>query len=92
MKIQAILFDLGKVIIDFTFKPAIEALHSRCSITREEFEDFLWDEAWIRRYERGEITTQEFYDYLCKTASLQMRFSQFCETWSSIFAPGTIIS
>jgi FMN phosphatase YigB (HAD superfamily) len=92
VKIQAILFDLGKVIIDFTFSTAVEALHSSCSISRAELEELLWDEAWIRRYERGEITASQFHEYLCRTAKLGMEFPQFCQTWSSVFLPGTLIS
>ena len=74
MKIEAILFDLGKVIIDFTFKTALEVLHQSCAISREQFDQVLWDEAWIRRYERGEITATEFHTYLRDCASLIMEF------------------
>lgn len=92
MKIEAILFDLGKVIIDFNFDTGIQALHSCCSISRDQLEDVLWDEKWIRRYERGEISTRDFHAYLCASANLKMELPQFCETWSSVFLPDLIIS
>ena len=69
MKIEAILFDLGKVIIDFNFETGVQALHSACSISRNRLDEVLWDENWIRRYERGEISTSEFHTYLCDTAN-----------------------
>lgn len=92
MKIEALLFDLGKVLIDFNFETGVQALHAACSISRDRFEEVLWDETWIRRYERGEISTSEFHGYLCETANLKMGLPDFCQTWSSVFLPGLIIS
>jgi FMN phosphatase YigB (HAD superfamily) len=92
VKIQAILFDLGKVLVDFNFETGVQALHAACSISRSQLEEVLWDENWIRRYERGEISTSDFHNYLCETADLQMDLSGFCETWSSVFLPEPIVS
>ena len=92
MKIEALLFDVGKVLIDFNFETGVQALHASCSIARDRFEEVLWDETWIRRYERGEISTTEFHKYLCDTASLEMPLTRFRETWSSVFLPGLMVS
>jgi putative hydrolase of the HAD superfamily len=92
VKIEAILFDLGKVIVDFNFDTSVQALHSCCSISRDRFEEVLWDEEWIRRYERGEISTEEFHAYLCESASLTMPLADFRSTWSSAFLPDLLVS
>ena len=92
MKIETILFDLGKVLIDFNFQTGVEALHASCSISRDRFEEVLWDETWIRRYERGEISTDEFHSYLCESASLEMALPEFLRTWSSVFLPELLVS
>jgi glucose-1-phosphatase len=92
VKIQAILFDLGKVLVDFNFESGVQALHAACSISRNQFEEVLWDENCIRRYERGEISTVEFHAYLRDTAALSMDFEGFCRTWSSVFLPGLLVS
>jgi glucose-1-phosphatase len=92
VKIQAILFDMGKVLIDFNFDTGIQALHSACSISRSRLEEVLWDEHCIRRYERGEISTSELHTYLCETADLKMDLEGFCRTWSSVFLPDLILS
>jgi putative hydrolase of the HAD superfamily len=92
VKIQAILFDLGKVLVDFNFDTGVQALHAACSISRDRLEEVLWDENCIRRYERGEISTSEFHTYLCETADLKLDFESFCRTWSSVFLPGMIVS
>jgi len=92
VKIQAILFDLGKVLVDFNFDTGVQALHAACSISRGRLEEVLWDENWIHRYERGEVSTSEFHSYLCDTADLKLDFESFCQTWSSVFLPGMIVS
>jgi len=92
VKIQALLFDLGKVLIDFNFDTGVQALHACCSISRDRLDQVLWDETWIGRYERGEISTREFHQYLCETANLNMELPQFCRTWSSVFLPEPIVS
>jgi HAD superfamily hydrolase (TIGR01509 family) len=92
VKIEALLFDLGKVLIDFNFETGVQALHASCSISRDRFEEVLWDETWIRSYERGEISTVQFHEYLCKTADLRMTLPHFREAWSSVFLPGLMVS
>jgi glucose-1-phosphatase len=92
VKIEALLFDLGKVLINFSFEPVVKTLHESCSISRTQFEAILWDRVLVRRYESGEISTEEFHNYLCETASLKMTLPQFCTTWSSVFMPDPLIS
>jgi FMN phosphatase YigB (HAD superfamily) len=92
VKIQALLFDLGKVLIDFNFETGVKTLHASCPISRDRLEEVLWDKTWIRRYERGEISTGEFHAYLCERAKLQMELAEFRRTWSSVFLPDPIVS
>ena len=92
MKIEAVLFDLGKVLLDFNFETGVQALHAACSISRDRLEEVLWDENYIRRFERGEISTNEFHGYLCESANLKMGLADFCRTWSSVFLPDLIVS
>ena len=89
---KAILFDLGKVLLDFNFETGVKALHAACSISRNRLEEVLWDENWICRYERGEISTSEFHAYLRETADLDLDLPGFCQTWSSVFLPGLLVS
>jgi HAD superfamily hydrolase (TIGR01509 family) len=92
VKIEALLFDLGKVLIDFNFETGIQALHASCSISRDRFDELLWDEIWIGRYERGEISTLEFHGYLRDSANLTMPLAEFRSTWSSVFLPKLLVS
>ena len=92
MKIEAILFDLGKVIIDFNFELGMERMAGNCGLPREDFERVIWDKDWIRRYEKGEISTSDYHRYLCDAGQLQMKLEEFRESWSSVFLPDLIVS
>jgi len=91
VKIEALLFDLGKVLIDLDFDLGMERLAARCDLPRERFEEVLLDDKWIRRYECGEISTAEYHHYLRKHGRLQMELAEFHESWSAIFLPGLIV-
>jgi len=91
VKIEALLFDLGKVLVDLDFGLGMERLAARCELPRERFEEILLDDGWIRRYERGEISTAEYHRYLCKHGRLRMNLVEFHESWSAIFLPGLIV-
>jgi glucose-1-phosphatase len=92
VKIEAILFDLGKVIIDFDFELGMERLAGNCSLPREELRQVIWNEQWIRRYELGEISTADYHRYLCDFGQLQMELEDFRECWSCMFLPDLIVS
>lgn len=87
MPIEAILFDLGKVLVDFDMSVSVETMMRHCSLTRRELEHFLWETEWIRRYECGQVSTREFHRYLRDAAKLDMDFEDFLVTWSAVFAP-----
>ena len=86
MKIEALLFDLGKVIIDFSMDSMLQELCASCSQPATEFERVLQDPDLVRRYESGQITTRQFYEHLCDLGGLQLNFARFSQLWSSVFA------
>ena len=91
MKIEAILFDLGRVIVDFDMAECESTLASRSGLGREAFLAVLWDSGWIRRYERGELSTGEFHQFLTTTGVLKMDYAEFRRVWSEVFDPVPIL-
>src|SRR5438552_1297883 len=91
MPIEAILFDLGKVLVDFDLDPMLGKLTACCS-KPDEFRRVFLDTQLAYRYESGAITTQEFYDHLCRFGGLRMNADAFRSTWSSMFHPGLLVS
>jgi putative hydrolase of the HAD superfamily len=91
MAIEALLFDLGKVLVDFNFDRGIRRFAARCSLPPERFADVLRNEDWIQRYETGAISSREYLQYLQDAGTLRMDLEEFHESWSSVFLPDPIM-
>jgi HAD superfamily hydrolase (TIGR01509 family) len=89
--IEALLFDLGKVLVDFDFELGMRRFAARTPLSREEFETVIWDKHWIRRYERGEISTSDYHQHLCERGKLTMAIEEFEAAWTSVFLPELIV-
>src|SRR5262245_10304530 len=91
MTIEALLFDLGKVLVDFDFDLGMKHFGARTPLSPEEFKSIILDQTWVRRYEHGEISTAEFHRYLREHGKLEMSLLEFHEAWASVFLPGLIV-
>jgi len=82
---DALLFDLGRVVIDIDFKRAIAcwAGHARCDPRLIE-ERFRRDVSH-RRHEVGEIDMAEYFAGLKAACDFDLSYAQFVEGWSAIF-------
>jgi HAD superfamily hydrolase (TIGR01509 family) len=89
--IEALLFDLGKVLVDFDFERGMNRFASRTSMPRKDFEAVIFDQDWIRPYEHGDITSEEYHRYLRENGKLEMSLQEFHDAWSSVFLPGLIV-
>ena len=83
---DALLFDLGGVVLDIDFNKAIAtwAGHAGC----EPFElsrRFAIDETF-RRHEIGLASDAEFFAALRRTLGVELSDAQFLEGWNAIFA------
>ena len=89
--IKTVIFDLGKVIVPFDFGRGYRAMAELCSYSPEEIPKRIGSTDLVRRFECGEIAPEPFVEQLCRTLDLQMEYAHFCEIWSSIFLPDTLI-
>ena len=92
MKVEALLFDLGKVIVDFDLRPMLGILCQNSSKPAAEFESVFRNVDLLRSYETGRITTAQFHEHLCRNGGLQLDFSSFRKIWSGVFHPEILIS
>lgn len=86
MKPELLIFDLGRVLVDFDFMKAIRDLMRYTTLTEDEIKVFfettpLWD-----AYERGAISSREFFDRLSAALRLKgLTFEAFQPLWCDIF-------
>src|SRR6266566_2315400 len=45
----------------------------------------------VTRFESGQVPPEQFVEQLCAILSLRLEYARFCEIWSSIFLPDTLI-
>jgi putative hydrolase of the HAD superfamily len=91
MPIQTIIFDLGRVIIPFDFKRGYARLAPLCGIAPAEIPARIAPTGLVERFECGGIEPRDFVRELSAHLNLQTSYENFCEIWSSIFLPETLI-
>jgi putative hydrolase of the HAD superfamily len=91
MAIEALLFDLGKVLVDYDFELAMRRFVARSPLPRDVFERVILDKNWIWQYETGAITTEGFHRYLREKGELEMTLEEFHDTWTGVFLPELIV-
>jgi FMN phosphatase YigB (HAD superfamily) len=89
--IQAVIFDLGNVVIPFDFRRGYAAMEPHCDYPATEIPRRIRSTGLVHRYETGQIESRAFVDELCQALNLSVTFEQFCELWSAIFLPGSLI-
>jgi putative hydrolase of the HAD superfamily len=86
MKPELLIFDLGRVLVDFDFKKAISDLKRYSPLSDEQIQHFfettpLWD-----AYERGSVSSEVFFGKLCEGIELKgLSFETFKPLWCDIF-------
>ncbi len=83
---DALLFDIGRVVIDIDFSKAIGcwAVHAGCAPSDIEAR-YVRDEAY-RHHEIGRISDAEYFASLRASLGIDLSDAQFLEGWNAIFA------
>jgi putative hydrolase of the HAD superfamily len=89
--IRTLIFDLGKVIVPFDFMRGYRAMEGLCGVPAAEIPKRIGTTDLVIRFETGLVEPQDFVAQLSVLLGLQVDYDQFCEIWSSIFLPDTLI-
>lgn len=82
---QVLLFDLGRVLVDFDFGRALEAWAPHSALPPEALRlAFRHDEAY-ERHERGELAAAQYFAHLATTLQLDASPAQIEQGWNAIF-------
>jgi len=88
---QAIIFDLGKVLVAFDFQRAYDRMQALCGYPVEEVRRRIGNSNLVALLETGQVESQDFVSQLGQILGVSLDYPGFCELWSSIFLPGTLI-
>ena len=83
---DALLFDLGRVVLDIDFSKAVAcwAAHARCE-PRAIVARYVRDETY-RQHEIGKISDEAYFESLRRMLGIGISDAQFLEGWNQIIA------
>jgi len=85
MNTPVIVFDLGKVLVDFDYSIAARRVAARSTQPPENLDAFLSSSRALVDFETGAITRQEFFDQVRSAAGFQGDLREFGDMFADIF-------
>lgn len=85
MSPSIVVFDLGKVLVDFDYSIAGRRIAAQSDISASEVQAFLDHSPLLVRYETGLMTRQEFFEEVRKTTGFRGSIGEFSEFFADIF-------
>jgi len=82
----AIIFDLGKVLVDFDYSIAAKKIAARSSKAPADLHAFLGGSTVILDYESGRLTRAEFFEAIHKPIGFQGDLAEFGSYFADIFS------
>jgi FMN phosphatase YigB (HAD superfamily) len=89
MKISAVCFDLGKVLLNFDWKFMLDRVAKKSPLPPEKIAQLLKDDPQIIAYETGGITSAKFFAHLKKEIQFKGTTKELRAAFSEIFTPLT---
>lgn len=85
---KAIVFDLGKVLVDFDYSIAVRRIANRGKVTPEELGHFLLTHSpLLFQYELGKLSSEAFYKEICAASGFAGDLEEFSISFGDIFIP-----
>ena len=84
---SAVVFELGKVLVDFDYSIAARRIATRGRMTIQEIAQYINQSTLFVQYELGAVTTQQFYAEICRVTGFRASLAEFSEFFADIFVP-----
>jgi putative hydrolase of the HAD superfamily len=86
-KTKAVLFDLGKVILDFDFDPAFRKLSKVTGLAPDAIRAHFTRSGLEVLYDGGKISSAHFYREVKRALKHPLSYAEFKKVWNHIFTP-----
>jgi HAD superfamily hydrolase (TIGR01509 family) len=80
-----VVFDLGKVLVDFDYSIAARRIAARCGIPLDQIRVFLQSSPLLVNYETGRVSTAQFFDEIRRITGFSGTQTEFGEFFADIF-------
>ena len=87
MKISAVCFDLGKVLVHFDWRIMFDRVAKKSPLTAAQMAERMTDDEQVLAYEVGGITSARFFSHLKKLLQYRGTAKELRACFSEIFTP-----
>jgi len=84
---EVVVFDLGKVLLDFDYGIVVGKLASRGRLAVPQLKQLLVESPLLPAYERGDLTSRQFFEVVQRETGFDGSFEQFSGYFGNIFTP-----
>ncbi len=84
--IETIIFDLGKVLVDFDFKIAVRRLGDFGLVNPIKVYNLFRNSELAEKWDKGFMASEEFYETIRKELDLKLNMEELIPIWNEIFA------
>jgi HAD superfamily hydrolase (TIGR01509 family) len=84
---KVVVFDLGKVLLDFDYTRAAKALAEDGDVSTAQVNDFINQSPLLIRYEKGQITREEFFEEILCMSGYRGSLDEFSALFANVFTP-----
>ena len=85
MSVKVVVFDLGKVLVDFDYGIAARKLAENSGKSTDEIQTVIDQSPLLFRYESAQMTTPQFFDEVRQRIGFQGGFGEFAAAFADIF-------
>ena len=85
-KIEAVIFDLGNVLLDFDHKIAAKRLAEFTKCSSKQMYELFFDSELTGLFEEGKISANEFFLEVKRALDLKIGYQEFVPIWNEIFS------
>ncbi|HUD49687.1 MAG TPA: HAD family phosphatase [Candidatus Baltobacteraceae bacterium] len=83
---KVVVFDLGKVLVDFDYGVSAAKIASQSRFTAQQVRHLLDHSPLLYRFETGLLTNEQFYGEVCAACGFSGTLDDFCGTFADIFS------
>ncbi|MDD5347161.1 MAG: HAD family phosphatase [Candidatus Omnitrophica bacterium] len=84
-RIKAVIFDLGRVLIDFDHRLSAQKISDLTGKSAEDVYRLFFDSRLIQRFEEGKLSADAFFREVKKLLGLEVAYDEFLPVWNRIF-------
>src|ERR1039457_3184197 len=82
---RAVVFDLGKVLVNFDYNIAARRIAARGKMTLREIAQYINQSPLFVQYESGRVTTEQFYQEIRTVTGFKGDLAEFSDCFADIF-------